>query len=89
MTRYELRVSASAERSLARIPEFAAAAVIEFMTGSLTEDPGRVGKRLHLDLVEFHAARRGAYRIVYLIDEAERIVIVARIEHRADVYRAR
>ncbi len=64
MSRYELRVSAAAERSLARLPEFADAAIVEFMTGPWWTTPHRVGKRLRFDLEEFHVARRGAYRIV-------------------------
>jgi mRNA-degrading endonuclease RelE of RelBE toxin-antitoxin system len=35
------------------------------------------------------SARRGAYRVAYEIDEAERLVIVHRIDHRATVYRSR
>jgi mRNA-degrading endonuclease RelE of RelBE toxin-antitoxin system len=33
--------------------------------------------------------RRGAYRVIYRIDETEWIVHVVRIDHRADVYRTR
>jgi len=33
--------------------------------------------------------RRGAYRVIYRIDETEQIVHVVRIDHRADVYRTR
>ena len=36
-----------------------------------------------------HSARRGDFRIIYEIDEAELVVIVHRIQHRADVYRPR
>jgi mRNA-degrading endonuclease RelE of RelBE toxin-antitoxin system len=32
-------------------------------------------------------SRRGAYLVIYRIDEAERIVHVVRIDHRMDVYR--
>jgi mRNA-degrading endonuclease RelE of RelBE toxin-antitoxin system len=87
---YSLRVSPAADRSLARLPEFAAAAVIEFMTTVLVEEPWRVGKPLGLELTGFYVARRGAYRIVYWFGEidGEDVVIVARINHRADVYRA-
>jgi mRNA-degrading endonuclease RelE of RelBE toxin-antitoxin system len=34
-----------------------------------------------------YSARRGDFRIIYEIDEAELVVIVHRIQHRADVYR--
>jgi mRNA interferase RelE/StbE len=37
----------------------------------------------------FRSARRGAYRVVYRIDEPARTVHVVRIDHRADVYRTR
>lgn len=32
------------------------------------------------------AGRRGAYRVIYRIDERTRIVHVLRVDHRADVY---
>jgi len=88
MSAYELKVAASAERTLARLPEFAAAAIVEFLTGPLHENPHRVGKMLGLDLASYHCARRGAYRVVYRIEEP-RTVLVVRIDHRVDVYRPR
>lgn len=87
MPAYELRLAASAERALMRLPEFAAAAVVEFITGPLLEAPERLGKRLSLDLEGYLSARRGAYHVVYRIDAD--MVIVVRIDHRADVYRRR
>lgn len=63
-----------------------AAAVIEFVTGSLRSNPRRVGKALTRELRGRYAARRGAFRIIYSIDDAEQLVTVLRIEHRADVH---
>jgi mRNA interferase RelE/StbE len=51
--------------------------------------PHRVGKPLARELAGYHSARRGAYRVVYRIDEPARTVHVVRIDHRADVYRTR
>ncbi len=79
----------SAERTLARIPEKAAAAIVEFLVGPLTDRPKRVGHRLRRELEGLWSTRRGAYRIVYEIHEADRQIKVVRIDHRADVYRAR
>ncbi len=86
---FELRVAASAERQLGRLPERIAAAVVEFMLGPLCENPRRVGHPLQRELAGLWSARRGAYRVVYEIDDAEQRVTVLRIDHRSDVYRLR
>jgi mRNA-degrading endonuclease RelE of RelBE toxin-antitoxin system len=86
---WELLVAPSAERTLARLPEKAAAAVVEFMLGPLTEDPKRVGHALRGALEGLRAARRGPYRVVYELDESAREIRVLRIDHRADIYRTR
>lgn len=86
---YRLVVAASAERSLRRLPEPVAAAVVEFLVGPLIESPRRVGHPLRRELAGLWSARRGPYRVVYEIDDDERTVAVVRIDHRADVYRAR
>jgi mRNA interferase RelE/StbE len=39
------------------------------------------------DILFSIAIRRGAYRVIYRIDEAAHVVHVVRIDHRADVYR--
>ena len=83
----QLLVAASAERSLARLPESVAAAIVEFMVGALVDAPRRVGKPLQRELAGYWSARRGAYRVIYRIDESGSVVRVVRIEHRADVYR--
>jgi mRNA-degrading endonuclease RelE of RelBE toxin-antitoxin system len=86
-SRWELVVAPSAERTLARLPEKAAAAVVEFMLGPLVDAPKRVGHPLRGELKGLCAARRGPYRIVYELDGATREIRVLRIDHRADVYR--
>lgn len=86
---WTLRVAASAERQLARLPERIAAAVVEFLLGPLVENPQRVGHPLQRELAGLWSARRGAYRVVYEIDDEDRIIDVLRIEHRSDVYRPR
>jgi mRNA-degrading endonuclease RelE of RelBE toxin-antitoxin system len=53
----------------------------------LVDNPQRVGKQLRGDLAGIHAARRGTYRVLYRINEAQREVVVLRIEHRRDAYR--
>ncbi len=89
---YTLSLTPSARRVLTEgpprgLPFAVAAAVTEFLTRPLLDNPHRVGKPLVRELEGYHSARRGAYRVVYRIDETEWIVYVVRIDHRADVYR--
>ena len=81
--------SPTAQRDLRRLPEKVATAVVEFIYGGLAANPHRVGRELSLELTGFHAARRGDFRVVYRIDDTQRRVIVAAIDHRSDVYRRR
>jgi mRNA interferase RelE/StbE len=86
---WALRVAASAERQLSRLPERVAAAVVEFMIGPLCDNPRRVGHPLQRELAALWSARRGAYRVVDEIDDTASTVTVLRIDHRSDVYRPR
>lgn len=83
---YELRVTGPAQRQLQRLPEGTAAAIIEFMLSALVDNPHRVGGRLQRELSGLHSARRGAYRVVYEIDDTQHIVVVLRVDHRSRVY---
>lgn len=87
---YELVVAGPAARAIAdHLPEPISAAVIDFVTGALVENPHRVGRALRNELTGIHSARRGTYRVRYRIDDAAHEVTVLRIEHRGDAYRAR
>jgi mRNA-degrading endonuclease RelE of RelBE toxin-antitoxin system len=79
----------AARQALTRLPEKVATAVIEFLYGSLAENPHRVGKPLKLGLEGTHSARRGDYRVIYRIDDDQRLVTILAIEHRSDIYRPR
>ncbi len=87
MVTWALKLAPAAARSLDRLPEKAAAAIVEFATGPLLDNPHRAGKPLKRELAAYHGARRGPYRIVYRIDDAGGAVEVLRIDHRAYAYR--
>jgi mRNA interferase RelE/StbE len=88
--RYRLVITPTARRQLAeRLPEAVAFAAHEFVTGPLLHNPQRVGKQLNAPLQDRHVARRGTYRVIYRIDDAERTVTVLDVAHRRDVYRPR
>ncbi len=86
---FDLVVARSASRAITDVlPEAVAAAVIEFVTGPLVQEPHRVGRELRYELAGIRSARRGTFRILYRIDEERHEVVVLRIDHRRDVYRS-
>ncbi len=85
--RHRVRISARAERDLLRLPEKIGAACLEFVLGPLAENPYRLGGALRGQLEGLRSARRGSYRVIYRVDDDQRIVEVVHINHRRDVYR--
>ena len=85
---WALSVAASARRDLDRIPERHAAAVIELLP-QIAANPRRSGKPLRFELEGRFSARRGAFRVIYELEEESRTVRVLAIAHRADAYRRR
>jgi mRNA interferase RelE/StbE len=85
---YRLLVARPAANALAdSLPEKVALAVVEFITGPLLDSPHKVGKPLREPLAPAWSARRGSYRVVYLIDERTRSVTVTIVAHSGDAYR--
>jgi mRNA-degrading endonuclease RelE of RelBE toxin-antitoxin system len=79
-------MTARAERQLSQLPEKVAAAVMETLA-TIAENPRRTGKPLQFELTGVWTARRGPYRVLYKIDGRRRLITVAAIGHRSDVYR--
>ncbi|MGH4022378.1 MAG: type II toxin-antitoxin system RelE family toxin, partial [Pseudonocardiaceae bacterium] len=85
---YQVEVTATARRCLRRLPEKVVGACVEFIAGPLAANPHQLGKPLERELAGHFSARRGTYRVVYLVDENARTVTVVRVDHRGDVYRS-
>jgi mRNA interferase RelE/StbE len=86
---YELRTTSTVRRALGEVlPEAVAAAAYEFITGPLLREPYLVGKKLLPPMDDRFSVRRGTYRIIYRIDEKNRVVTVVDVDHRRDVYRS-
>lgn len=64
-----------------------AAAIVEFVTAVLPQNPSRMTDPLAGDLHDYRSARRGDYRVIVRLDEAARVVMLHRVAHRAHVYR--
>ena len=86
---YRVILRPAAARALQRMPEKIASACWEFIHGPLAENPHRVGKPLLAPLAPHYSARRGEYRVLYLIEDEQITVVITPITHRADAYRAR
>jgi mRNA-degrading endonuclease RelE of RelBE toxin-antitoxin system len=86
---YHVEVAGSARRDLRRLPIKIAAAVIEFISGPLAENPQRLSKHLHGELAAYRSARRGDYRVLFRIDDDKHAIVVVAINHRAHIYRPR
>jgi mRNA-degrading endonuclease RelE of RelBE toxin-antitoxin system len=86
---YEIELTAEGLRHLDRLPPKVRDAAIALMLGGLADNPRRAGKALVGQLSGLWSARRGDYRIVYEIDDAVRVVLVHRVQHRRHVYRRR
>jgi mRNA interferase RelE/StbE len=80
-------MAGSATRAIQEVlPEGAAWAVFEFISGPLLDNPHRVGGPLHGRLEGLCSAHVGDYRVEYEIDDEQRIVTVLRVALRADIY---
>lgn len=84
---FQVVFSRSARRALEQdLPEKIAAAAFEFIMGALRENPHRVGKPLREPLAPLYSARRGEYRVIYRIFDAQVVIEVISITHRRDSY---
>lgn len=85
--RYHLKVAGPAARTIEKLPERPAFAVVEFITGRLLDNPQRIGKPLVGRFAGLYAARVRDYRVRYRIDQRSRTVVVLHVGPRADAYR--
>ena len=87
--RYRLRIARPAAHALTKtLPPKIAHAAYAFINGPLLDNPHRVGKPLNPPLAPTFSARRGDYRILFLIDDATSTVEVTAISRRSDAYRS-
>ncbi len=85
---YRIVLAPGARRALTDIlPEAAAFAAWEFISGPLTEAPHRVGTPLRAPFAGQWRARRGEYRVRYDLQDETRTVRILDIGHRRDAYR--
>lgn len=86
---HQWRIAATSrfDRDLARLPPRVGAAIVEFVTAVLVENPARLTKPLTGNLEGYRSARRGDYRVIVRIDDGDHVIVLHRVAHRAHVYR--
>lgn len=86
MASYSLEIKRSAAKELAQLPSKDRGRVIARIQ-TLAEDPRPIGAE-KLSGQERYRVRQGDYRILYEIEDQVLRIIVVKIGHRRDVYRA-
>ena len=85
MASYNLRIKRDAEKEIRRLPKSDIKRIVTKIL-QLAEDPRPQGCE-KLKGEEGYRIRQGDYRIVYLINDADRLVQGITVGHRRDVYR--
>ena len=87
MERYRVLIKPSAKKELVAISTKKDRQRIVRKVESLAEEPRPAGCE-KLSGYDRYRIRQGKYRIIYGIDDDELVVLVIKIGHRRDVYRA-
>jgi mRNA interferase RelE/StbE len=86
MAKYEILFRKSVTRDLRPIPGSDVRRILNAVR-SLADNP-RVPQSRKLSGEEKYRLRCGVYRILYLVDDPRRMVLVVKVAHRKDVYRS-
>lgn len=85
MASYRLLFKQSVAKDLRLLPKADVARVLRRIE-ALAENPRPSGCE-KLSGQEKYRVRQGVYRIVYQVDDEQRVVLVVKVGHRRDVYR--
>jgi len=82
---YRLEISHITHKQIEVLPPRLAQRINEAISG-LANEPRPAGAK-KLEGLEGYRIRIGDYRILYLIDDKSRLIIVYRVKHRREAYR--
>jgi mRNA interferase RelE/StbE len=82
---YTIDIRPRARRSLSQLDPAARKAVAEVI-GTLSTNPRPAGATLLKGHRPYLRVRSGDYRVIYAVDDQARVVTVAAVGHRRDVY---
>jgi mRNA interferase RelE/StbE len=84
---YSLRIKPSASKELQGIPGKGTLSRLIERIRSLAKQPRPQGAEKLAGRQHLYRIRQGDYRVIYSINEQDRVVDVIKIGHRRDVYR--
>lgn len=88
MASYSVFLKRSAVKELEEVGSAADRRRLVERIAALSEEPRPVGHRKLAGREDRLRIRQGDYRVVYSVDDDERVVTVVKIGHRRDVYRS-
>jgi mRNA interferase RelE/StbE len=83
---FEILIEHSAEKDLRKLPSESINTIIQKIK-LLKENPRPSGSKKIVVLENFWRVRIGQYRVLYEINDSEKIIKVYKIKHRKDIYR--
>ncbi len=86
MASYRVEFHGSVERELYRIAPQMVPRIMEAIRG-LADDPRPSGTRKLAGSEQAYRIRIGDYRVVYTVDDEQKMVSIDRVRHRRDAYR--
>ncbi len=87
MARYRLQIKRSAVKELETVPQKSDRQRLVSRIHALSTEPRPPGCEKLSGYSDRYRIRQGDYRVVYSVDDAERIVLVVKIGYRREVYR--
>ncbi len=85
MASYELEITASAERALAKLPKADSVRIARAIV-ELASVPRPRGCRKLKGQEDVYRIRVGMYRVIYSIDDRRIVVVVLKLGHRKHIY---
>jgi len=87
MTKYRIELSATAERQLRKLQLTDRGSLVRVIKGLSIEPRPRGCRKLH-GYEDVYRIRKGTFRIIYSIEDDRLLVLIVKIGHRRDIYRA-
>lgn len=87
MARYRVSIKRSASRELESVAQKGDRQRLVTRIEALGSNPRPPGCEKLAGYTDRYRVRQGDYRVVYSVDDGERIVVIFKIGHRREVYR--